>query len=87
MKKLILILTMACFATFISAQNNQPAPPDKPKTEKEAEKGAEKKTPESEAPAPGTSNEQPDNTQKLSDGTKKATIVKTMVKKILPKIQ
>ena len=82
---------MACFSTFISAQNNPQAPPEKPKAEKEAEKeaekGAEKKTPESEAPAPGTSNEQPDNTQKLSDGTKKATIVKTMLKKVLPKIQ
>lgn len=80
-------MTMASFGTFASAQNNQLTPPEKPKTEKEAEKGAEKKTPESEGPASGTSNEQPDNTQKLSDGTKKAAIVKTMVKKILPKIQ
>ena len=87
MKKLILILTIASFGTFVSAQNNQSAPPDKPKTEKEPEKVIEKKTLESEVPAPGTPNEQPDNTQKLSDGTKKATIVKTMVKKILPKIQ
>ena len=82
---------MASFGTFVSAQNNPQAPPEKPKTEKEAEKepekGAEKKTPEGEVPATGTSNEPPDNTQKLSDGTKKATIVKTMVKKILPKIQ
>ena len=77
MKKLILILTMACFATFISAQNNQPAPPEKPKTDKELEKEAEKKTTPNEAPAPGTPNQPSENPQNLSDGTKKATIVKS----------
>ena len=69
---------MACFATFISAQNNQPAPPEKPKTEKETEKESEKKTPQSE---PGTPNQPSENPQKLSDGTKKATIVKNEPKK------
>lgn len=73
MKKLILILTMACFGSFISAQNIQPTPPEKPKTEKETEKEAEKKTPQSE---PGTPNQPSENPQKLSDGTKKATITK-----------
>lgn len=68
---------MACFASFASAQNNQTAPPEKPKTEKEAEKGAEEKTPQGEVPASGTPNQPSENFQNLSDGTKKATIVKT----------
>ncbi len=81
MKKLILILTLASVGTFASAQNNQPVPPEKPKTEKEAEKeiekGVEKKTPQGEVPpAPGTPNQPSENPQNLSDGTKKAAIVK-----------
>ena len=81
MKKLILILTMASFVTFISAQNNQSVPTEKPKTEKEPEKGAEKKKEQSDVPAPGTPNQPSENPQNLSDGTKKATIVKSENKK------
>ncbi len=70
---------MACFASFVSAQNNQQAPPEKSKTEKEAEKGDEKKTTPNEAP--GTPNQPSENPQNLSDGTKRATIVKAEPKK------
>jgi hypothetical protein len=73
MKKIILILTMASFGSFISAQNNPQVPTEKPKTEK----GAEKKTTQNEAPAPGTPNQPSENSQNLSDGTKKATITKS----------
>ena len=76
---------MASFGTFVSAQNNQSAPPDKPKTEKELEKelekGTEKKKEQNEVPAHGTPNQPSENPQNLSDGTKKATIVKSETKK------
>ena len=67
---------MASFGTFAYAQSTQPAPSEKPKTEKEAEKGIEKKTPQSDVPAPGTPNQPSENPQNLSDGTKKAAILK-----------
>ena len=67
---------MACFATFISAQNRPGG--QQTGSEKETEKESEKKTPQSE---PGTPNQPSENPQKLSDGTKKATIVKNEPKK------
>lgn len=72
---------MASIGTFATAQNNQPVPPEKPKTDKELEKEAEKKTTPNEVPAPGTPNQPSENPQNLSDGTKKATIVKSEPKK------
>jgi hypothetical protein len=68
MKKLILVFIMASFATFISAQNSPQAPADKPK--------ADQKAPNEDTTAKGVPDQPVDDSQKLSDGTKKANVKK-----------